>query len=199
MIQMRKPITCQNASALLEARVVGLARVSSCNLNPSAVDAAIRVAVACTHYWRNWGTQIAQQKDARTSIDQCPSPARRRRTAWDIWIFARSTAPPLRSASRQRFSPPLCRASTFFYYEYCSDCCASGDDVRVAHSCRLIRQSTLGTVERHTTDTRAEMLVTQRILDLAPACAITADRLVSCRRRRTLIYYRPLRCCCDIY
>jgi hypothetical protein len=45
-----------------------------------------------------------------------------------------------------------------------------------------IRQSTLGPVERHITDSQAEMLVKKWLLDLAPACAIAfrTDRLVNC-------------------
>jgi hypothetical protein len=45
-----------------------------------------------------------------------------------------------------------------------------------------IRQSTLGPVERHITDSQAEMLVKICLLDLAPACAIAfiTDRLVDC-------------------
>jgi hypothetical protein len=63
MLQKRKPITCQMYAALREARVVGLARVSSGNLNPSAVDAAIRDG-------RLQGTQIAQQQQGRQNIDR---------------------------------------------------------------------------------------------------------------------------------
>lgn len=83
MLQKRKPITCQMYAALREARVVGLARVSSCNLNPSAVDAAIRDG-------RLQGTQIAQQQAGSQKIDRSTMPVYPARTEADSMAHSMS-------------------------------------------------------------------------------------------------------------
>jgi hypothetical protein len=73
---------------------------------------------------------------ARTSIDELVSFLRAANGQHGIFDLLRQVLLRLlRSIGRRRFSPPWCRASTFFDCDYYLDCCASGDDVKVAHSC----------------------------------------------------------------
>ena len=66
------------------------------------------------------------------------SPARRTRTAWQIRRPASITALLLRSTVKTPVFSAIVQGLNFFYY-YCDlTCCASGDDVRVAHSCTPI-------------------------------------------------------------
>jgi hypothetical protein len=118
-------------AALREARVVGLARVSSGNLNPSAVDAVKRDG-------RLQGTQIAQQQPEHRSINNCSLSC-----ASDADSMADSTScfNYCAAAKVDRQTPvfsAIVQGLDFYCYYGDLTCCASGDDVRVAHSCTPI-------------------------------------------------------------
>jgi hypothetical protein len=112
MLQKRKPITCQMYAALREARVVGLARVSSGNLNPSAVDAAIRDG-------RLQGTQIAQQQQGRQNIDRSTiCPARRKRTSMADSMSCFNYCSAAKVDRQTPVFSAIVQGLDFFYY-YC--------------------------------------------------------------------------------